>query len=146
MPLELFKRLLGAPSGEPLHPDDARRAIAALLVMAARADNHYADSERSLIDRLLMERYGLSAEAARALRAEGEAAEEEAVDHYQFTRAIRDAIPLEERLSIIEALWKVVLEDAGRDAMEDTLMRQLTERLGLSPRESAEARQRVQDA
>jgi uncharacterized tellurite resistance protein B-like protein len=37
----------------------------------------------------------------------------------------------------------VVLADARRDPHEDSLMRQITDRLGLSPMDSAKARQRV---
>lgn len=88
-------------------------------------------------------RYGCSAAAAEALRREGEEAEAQSIDIYQFTRAIRAAIAHEERIAIIEALWAVVLADGSRDPHEDALMRQLTDRLGLSPMDSSLARQRV---
>jgi uncharacterized tellurite resistance protein B-like protein len=138
-----LSRLLSTASHARLPPEDARTAIATVLVMAARADDQYDAGEREVIDRILSERYNLSLEAAAALRREGEAVEAEAIDVFQFTRAIKQAIPLEERTAIVEALWKVVLADNVRDPHEDALMRELAERLGLSPMESARARQRV---
>jgi uncharacterized tellurite resistance protein B-like protein len=143
MPVDFLKRLLQAAPAAPLPPADARSAIAAVLVMAARADDAYADAEKAMIDGLLARRYGLSAAAAAALRAEGEAAEAEALDLYQFTKAIKQAVPHEERVAVVEALWAVILADAGRDPHEDSLMRQLVDRLGLSAMDSALARQRV---
>lgn len=127
-----------------LQPEDARLAIASVLVMAARADGTYEAAEAAEIDRALIARFKLSAEAARGLREEGEAAESEAIDIYQFTKAIRTAIPLDDRLAIIEELWRIILSDGVRDPQEDTLMRQIVDRLGLSPMDSALARQKVQ--
>jgi uncharacterized tellurite resistance protein B-like protein len=137
------RRLLGASAPGELADDDARAAIAAVLVMAARADGVYGPEERNVVDQVLMRRYGCSAAAAEALRREGEEAEAQSIDIYQFTRAIRAAIAHEERIAIIEALWAVVLADGSRDPHEDALMRQLTDRLGLSPMDSSLARQRV---
>jgi uncharacterized tellurite resistance protein B-like protein len=144
MAVGFFKRLLRATAPADLPSEDARSAIAAVLVMAARADDHYVADEQRVVDDVLMSRFGLDAAGAAKLRAEGEDAEVESIDIYQFTKAIRTVIPIEDRIAIVEALWKVVLADGARDPHEDTLMRQLVDRLGLSPMDSALARQRVQ--
>ncbi|HVY90489.1 MAG TPA: TerB family tellurite resistance protein [Hyphomonadaceae bacterium] len=138
-----LRRLLLSTGHDDLPPEDARTAIAAVLVMAARADGQYDQAERDMIDQALASRFKLTPEKTHGLREEGEAAESEAVDLYQFTKAIRTTIPIEDRIAIIEELWRVVLADGVRDPHEDTLMRQLTDRLGLSPMDSALARQRV---
>ncbi len=143
MPAGFLKRLLSTASHANLPPEDARTAIAAVLVMAARADGTYDAGEREVIDRLLAERYHMSLDDAALLRAEGEAVEDEAIDLFQFTRAIKQAVPLDDRIALVEALWRVVLADSVRDPYEDALMRQLVDRLGLSPMQSALARQKV---
>ena len=127
-----------------LQPEDGRLAIASVLVMAARADGKYETSEEATIDRVLMTRFKLTAAQARSLREEGEVAEAEAVDIYQFTKAIKEAIPYDDRLAVVEELWGVILSDGERDPFEDTLLRQIVDRLGLSPMDSALARQKVQ--
>ena len=127
-----------------LQPEDGRLAIASVLVMAARADGKYEASEEATIDRVLMTRFKLTEAQARSLREEGEVAEAEAVDIYQFTKAIKEAIPYDDRLAVVEELWGVILSDGERDPFEDTLMRQIVDRLGLSPMDSALARQKVQ--
>lgn len=144
MAIDFFKRLLRTTAPADLAEDDARSAIAAVLVMAARADGEYGADEQHVVDDTLMGRFGLDAAGAAALRREGEDAELESIDIYQFTKVIRTSIALEDRIAIVEALWRVVLADGSRDPHEDSLMRQLVDRLGLSPMDSALARQRVQ--
>lgn len=143
MPLDALKRLLTASETEPAAPEDARAAIAAVLVMAARADDHYAAEEREMIDQVLVERFKLTPEAASALREEGETAEADSIDLFQFTRAIKQAVPHDDRVAVLEGLWKVILADDQRDAHEDALMRQLVDRLGLAPMDSVRARRKV---
>ena len=138
-----LRKLLLSDGHTELQPEDARIAIAAVLVMAARADGKYDTAEETMIDRTLMSRFKLTAVQAQGLREEGEIIEAEAIDLFQFTRAIKVAIPHDDRLAIVEELWSVVLADGTRDPHEDSLMRQLVDRLGLSPMDSALARQRV---
>jgi uncharacterized tellurite resistance protein B-like protein len=138
-----FLKRLTQPEPAPLPDTDARLALTALLVRVARSDNDYAASERKLIEDIAKTRYGLGPEAAAELRAEGEALEAEAPDTVRFTRAIKDAVPYDHRLAVIEALWKVVLADGTRSDEEDSLLRLVTNLLGISDTDSAMARQRV---
>ena len=141
----ILKTLMG-PEPEDLGPSDARVAIAALLVRVARSDSDYATTEIVKIDRALAARYGLELSEAQTLRAEGEALEKEAPDTVRFTRAIKDAVPYVDRVSVIEALWEIALADGQRDAAEDALLRLVTNLLGVSDVESAAARKRVSTA
>lgn len=137
-------RHLTEPEASPLSHPDQRRALAALLVRVARSDGDFDEGEAHWIDRLLSERYGLSPFEAVQLRAEGETLEAEAPDTVRFTRAIKDAVPYEEREGVVEALWAVALADGVRDEEEDALMRLVANLLGVNDRDSALARQRVE--
>jgi uncharacterized tellurite resistance protein B-like protein len=92
----------------------------------------------------MQERYGLSASGAAELMTQAEALEAEAPDTVRFTRAIKDAVAYEDRMAVIEALWKVVLADGVREAEEDALMRMVASFLGINDRDSALARQRIE--
>lgn len=138
-----LQRVLHPEAGAPTRADDARRALAALLVEAARADDRYEDAERAWIERVLATRYRLSPAEARALREEGEAAQAEAVDLHRFALALRRAVPHEERIGLVEALWEVVYADGEREMHESALMRQLCGLLHVSDRDAGLARQRV---
>jgi uncharacterized tellurite resistance protein B-like protein len=128
----------------PLANEEERTAVAALLVIAANADHDYTDTERTQIERVLGARYALNPAAAAALRAEGEEAEHAAMDIYRFTSRVKQHIPYEERTAVVEAMWRVVLSDRVRDAHEEALMRRVTDLIGLDPRDSIEARRRVE--
>lgn len=140
---DLLRRLT-APDAAPLQEIDQRLALAALLVRIARSDGRIARSESDRIDRILAQRYGLSPFEAVRLRSEAETLEAEAPDTVRFTRAIKDAVPYEEREGVIEALWAVVLADGVRDEEEDALLRLVANLLGVNDRDSALARQRVE--
>lgn len=138
-----FLRRMTAPAPEPLNEADARLALAALMVRIARSDHDYAEVEIDRIDRILMTRYGLSPFEAAALRQEAEILESEAPDTVRFTRAIKEAVPHEDRLGVLTALWQVVLADGNRDMHEDTLLRVVANLLGINDRDSARARQKA---
>jgi uncharacterized tellurite resistance protein B-like protein len=69
--------------------------------------------------------------------------EAEAPDTVRFTRAVKDAVAYDDRVGVVEALWKVVLADGQRAQEEDALLRLVTNLLGVSDPDSAKARQRV---
>ena len=141
---DTFLRRLTTPEPDPLTEDDSRLAMAALLIRLARADGHYADEEKSRIDKLLSSRYGLGPFEVSKLRSDAEILEQEAPDTVRFTRAIKDAVPYEERAQVVEAMWEIVLADGARDSEENALMRMVAPMLGINDRESAMARQRVE--
>lgn len=139
---DFFKRLT-APDPAPLSDADARVALGALLVRLARSDNSYDADEIAQIDAVLMSRYALSEAEALTLRQTCEAAEAEAPDTVRFTRAIKDAVPYDDRAGVIAALWSVVLADGVRDDAEDALLRMVAPLLGVSDQDSHKIRQRV---
>jgi uncharacterized tellurite resistance protein B-like protein len=141
---DLLKRLT-QPGPAPLPDDDARLALCALLVRVARADGHFDSDERALILQIAQTRYALGPEAAQTLLQQAEILESEAPDTVRFTRAIKDAVPFEARTAIIESLWQVVLADGVRDDAEDSLLRMVANFLGINDRDSALARQRVEN-
>jgi len=138
-----FLSRLTQPQPDPLADDDARLALTALLVRIARSDNDYADSEMARIDRISAQRYGLSPFEAAALRARAEDLEAEAPDTVRFTRAIKEAVPYDDRLAVVQALWSVALADGHRTGEEDSLLRLVVSLLGVSDVDSALARQKA---
>jgi uncharacterized tellurite resistance protein B-like protein len=141
--IDLLLRLVGAKGTEPPSQADERIALTALLVEAAHADGSYDAEESARIARVLAARYGLSADAAAALRAEGEAALAESLDLVRFTRVVKKAVPHEERVGVIEAVWEVVYADGVREMHESALIRKLCGLLHIEDREAGLARQRV---
>jgi uncharacterized tellurite resistance protein B-like protein len=138
----LLRRLL-APSPDRLPEPEAKLALAALLVRIARSDGTYAPIETARIEQALSRRYGLSPADATGLRREAERLEADAPDTVRFTRALKDAVAHDDRMSLMEAMWDVALADGTRDDDEEALMRLVANLLGLTDVDSAIARRRV---
>lgn len=139
---DLLRQLL-APAPTRLPDPDARLALAALLVRVARADGLYAAEEVERIERVLRTQFGLDAFQAAQLRTEAESLETHAPDTVRFTRALKEAVALEDRVSLLQALWSVALSDGDRNAEEDQQMRLIANLLGLGDVDSAQARIRA---
>ena len=139
-----FIKRLTQPDIDELPDEDARLALTALLVRIARADHDYSSDEKDRIDRINARRYELGPGAVSALREEAENLEAEAPDTVRFTRAIKDAVPYEDRAEVVETMWEIVLADGDRDHHETALMRLVAPMLGINDRDSALARQRVE--
>jgi uncharacterized tellurite resistance protein B-like protein len=138
-----FLNRLFQPEPQRLSGAESHLALAALLVRVARADGHYDAAEAERILAVLRDRYDLDDAAALALRGQAEHLEAEAPDTVRFTRALKEAVPYQDRTSVIEGLWSVVLSDGHRDHSEDTFLRLVSNLLGVSDVDSALARQRV---
>lgn len=139
---DLIRRMT-APEPQTLPDPDARLALGAILVRLARTDGDYSTDEVAQIDQLLMRRYDLPQSEAAALRAQCETLEAEAPDTVRFTRAIKEAVSYEDRVSVIEAMWAVVLADGIRDEEEDSMMRMTVSLLGVTDQDSHRARLKV---
>jgi len=139
---ELLRRLT-AQEPAPLDHGDARLALAALLVRIARSDGDYAQSEIERISHVLATRYSLSEADTADLRRNAEALEAEAPDTVRFTRAIKEAVPFDDRIEVVEALWEIALADGERDSEENSLLRMIAPMLGVNDRDSNLARLRV---
>ncbi len=118
-------------------------ALAALMVRIARADGSYDDVEQRRIVQVLKLRDGLSTSEAEGLCARAEEIEAKAADTVRFTRALKEMIPLDDRVGVIEALWQVAMADGHRGADEDAQIRLAASLLGVNDRDSALARRRV---
>ena len=138
-----FLSRLTKPDTDPLDKSDARLALTALLVRIAKSDGAYEASEKDRIGAIAEARYGLSAAESQTLLNDAEVLESEAPDTIRFTRAIKDAVAYEDRISVIEALWQVALADGERDAKDAALIRMAAPFLCVSDMDSAQARRRV---
>jgi uncharacterized tellurite resistance protein B-like protein len=111
---------------------DIRVATCALFVEMARIDEKFTEEEMNTIVSILKERYGLSPEHADALIAEAERDLEKSVDLWHFSNLINKNYSTEEKIEIIETLWRIVYVDGKMDQYEHYLMNKLQNLLRLS--------------
>ena len=112
--------------------NDVRVAACALFLEMARIDDKFTEAEKDTILTIVKERYGLSGEHADALVAEAERELDDSVDLWQFSRLINENYSTDEKLEIIETLWRMVFVDGKMDRYEHYLMNKLKNLLRLS--------------
>lgn len=138
---EALNRLFARP--EPELPDhDPKLAVAALLVHLAGVDGTTSPDERRAIRGALMDNYALDDDAVHALMTEATRKNAEAVDFYGFTSAL-SRLDIEERLEIIEMMWRIVYTDDENHEMEDNMVWRVAELIGISSRDRTVLRARI---
>jgi uncharacterized tellurite resistance protein B-like protein len=118
-------------------------ATCALLVEIARIDKTFTEDEMTTVLSILKEKYGLSGEHADALIAEAEKQLDESVDLWQFARLINENYSNQEKMEIIETLWRIVYVDGKMDQYEQYLMNKMKNLLRISHDQLIEAKLKV---
>jgi uncharacterized tellurite resistance protein B-like protein len=131
--------LPAASSPAPRH-DDSQLAACALLIELAQADGEFSPEERGHIEAAVGRHFGLEPAAVHELLVLAEAERNRSIDHFQFTRVIRDRFDLGQRMVLAEVMWGVVLADGKIGDHEGYLLRKLGHLLDLAPGYLATAR------
>lgn len=127
------------------HAERIQVATCVLLLEVAHTDGDFSEMEELLVRDLLQERFGLSGEATAELLDLSHHKREESLDLYQFAQQIHETFTLEEKLEVLEALWRIVYADGVLDKYEDALMRKLGSLLRVSHQQMIEAKLKVLD-
>ncbi len=122
---------------------DLQMAVCALFVEMARIDESFTAEEMAAVIDILKAKYGLSAENATAMIAAAEAELEASVDYWQFARLINENYTMDEKVAIIEMLWRIVYLDGNLDKHEDYLMHKLSRLLRLHHKQLIDAKKKV---
>lgn len=141
--LAQLRRLLSAATPEEQAGDKLQIATCALLLEMAYADRSFDPAEEELLRSHLQRHFRLDPEALAALIANARQARRESADLFQFAREINAACSPEEKLAIMETLWRIVYADGVLDKYEDALARQLATLLRISPRQAIDLKLQV---
>lgn len=132
-----------APGPIAARSDDLQSAVAALLIEAAHMDNDFDAAERATIEHLLAHRFKLDAAEIHRLIEQATLAIPDATQMFPFTRRICEHIDHDERIHILEMLWKVAYADGTLDPHEDMMLRRVAGLIHVPDRERAMARRRA---
>ena len=97
--------------------------VAALLIHAAKIDEDYSYKEEDIIKELLL-KIGAENENIDDLIKESKKIEEDSNQILDFTKEIKN-MNQENKIKIIESLWKIIYSDKNADIYETGLMRRL---------------------
>ena len=97
--------------------------IAALLIHAAKIDENYSNQEEEIIKQTLL-KIGANGENIKIIINNGKEIEEDSNQILEFTREVKN-MNEDNKIKIIEALWKIIYSNKDADIYETNLMRRL---------------------
>jgi uncharacterized tellurite resistance protein B-like protein len=143
--LKSFKRMLCAPQAEM--PANERHhlqlAVAVLLHEARRADYAEGGKESAVGEEALADLFALERPAGRALLAQGRERAGQLTSFHAPVTAINRAFPVDERIRVVEHLWRVAFADGDLSYYEDHYVRKIAHLLYVPNTQSMLARNRA---
>lgn len=118
-------------------------AVAALLHEASRADYAEGEDEHTVARAALADLFGLSPQECIALLKEGRARAAQLTSFYAPVTVIKRDYSLDERIRLVEHLWRVAYADARLDYYEDHYVRKIAHLLYVPNTQSMLARNRA---
>ena len=97
--------------------------VAALLIHAAKIDENFSESEETIIRQALIQ-LGANNENLEKIFTDGKKIEENSNQILEFTREVKN-MEENDKLKIIETLWRIIYSNNEADVYETSLMRRL---------------------
>jgi uncharacterized tellurite resistance protein B-like protein len=120
-------------------------ATAALMIEIGLADSHIQKEERQMIELAILHTFDLDKEDAQQLISIAENEVDNAVSLYEFTRLLNEQLSREERIGIVEMLWRVAFADSVLDKYEEYYIRKIADLLYVSHRDYIKAKHRASE-
>jgi uncharacterized tellurite resistance protein B-like protein len=140
---EIFIATATVEEQEESHEERVRIATCVLMLETATADSEYSEEESVHMVQTLRKRFKLSQDDAEELMEVARQRRDDSFDLWQFTNQINLNCPIDEKLEIVEELWRVVYADGRLDGHEDYLMHKFRKLLNLTHKQLIDAKMKV---
>ena len=115
--------------------------IACLLIHAAKIDENYTSDEKEIIKKTVKKLYP-DLDNLNDVITQAEQKENDSNHIQEFTKDVK-SLSLENKIIIVETLWRIILSDGKSDIYENNLMRRLAGLLYLDDKIVGEIRVKV---
>ena len=115
--------------------------IACLLIHAAKIDENYTSEEKEMIKKTVKKLYP-DLENLDAVISKAEQKENDSNHIQEFTKDVK-SLSMENKIIIIETLWRIILSDGKSDIYENNLMRRLAGLLYLDDKVVGETKVKI---
>ncbi len=145
----MLKRFLDALSPantatpETPTPDRVPLATCVILLEAAHIDDEFTEEERKHIFSVLKSRYSLTDDEVNELMSTANQARENATDLWKFTHQINTTYAHEEKLAILDEVWRIFYSDGELDGNEDHLAHKLQNLLNLNHKQLIDSKLKI---
>jgi uncharacterized tellurite resistance protein B-like protein len=120
-----------------------RLATAALLVRVATVDSDMSEVRAKELHRILSSRFKLDDSSANQLIRDAYAAERSAIDLYQFTRLLNEALDDKDRRQVVQMMWEMAYAEGRLNGFEANVIWRTADLLGVPSRQRVEIGQQI---
>ena len=124
-----------------VNDDKFHSNVAALLIHVAKIDENYADKEKEIIKKTLIELGAISSNIDKLI-SDASVIEENSNQILNFTKEVKNA-PEADKIRIIESLWKIIYSDNNADMYETNLMRRLAGLLYIDAKTMGDLKEKI---
>ena len=124
-----FEQHLALSAPEDSSEEKLQLATVVLFLEMMHMDDKVEPKEQEIILSLIHQNFSLTAEQTTALLALAEQQRKQATDYFQFTSLINKEYSLEQKVGLIESLWKIAFVDGVLDMNEEYLVRKIADLL-----------------
>jgi uncharacterized tellurite resistance protein B-like protein len=118
-------------------------ATCALLLEMAHTDDEFSEVEENEIKKIMQSEFALPDDKVNEIVKLSNEEREESLDLWQFTNLINENFSKEEKIKVIEYIWRVVYVDDNVDKYEEYLVRRLSYLLNVNHKDMIDAKLRV---
>jgi len=115
-------------------------AACALFIEIAKADGDFTDDERTIIISEMKSTFNLDDDYANDLLMLAEQRVKESVSLYEFTGVINNTFSHEEKIELIESLWKLIYKDEKLNQYEDHLIKRVAATINIEHKQIINAK------
>lgn len=143
----IIKKILGdEPQKEAtVSQDDTHIALCVLMIEAAHVDGECSDDEMAHVIATLTDKCGVPREDIDELIEQAYQKREEAIDLFTFTRYLNQNYSKDEKLRVMESVWRVIHIDGRLEGHEDHFAHKLANLLRLTHKELIDAKIRARE-
>ncbi|GMR07848.1 MAG: hypothetical protein BMS9Abin26_0852 [Gammaproteobacteria bacterium] len=123
---------------------EIRLATAALLIEMARADDQLVEGEMQAVTDSVQMTFELSDDECQALLELAEEEVRQSASLFDFTRLVDRGFTNQQKIHVVELLWRVAYSDNHLDKYEEHLLRKLADLLHVSHQDFLKAKHRIQ--
>lgn len=126
--MNFFKKIFNTEESENIEIDDntAIKACIALLLETSMADEILDDNEIDALKITLIKDFKIENDEVDELIALAKENVKDSTSLYEFTRDINDNFSAEQRVQLIESMWKIAYADGNIDKYEERIIRKVS--------------------
>ena len=138
---EVFQ--LGDESAGVMSQDGVSLASAALMVEVIASDYEHRPQEQETLLAIVQRSFGLTAADAAQLLQRAEEAHRQSTDYFRFTSQLNENCTPQEKVALIENLWRIAFADGELHHYEEHVIRRIADLIHVSHTDFIAAKHRA---